>query len=98
MIKVRVSENNDVIEELSITGHAMFDDYGKDIVCAAVSGMVITTVNAIERINRESVSYIEEPFDLKVITYDETVNELLDNLISLLRELEQSYPKNIKFL
>ena len=76
----------------------MFDDYGKDIVCASVSSIVITTVNAIERIDREAISYIEEPFDLKVLYDNEIVYELLDNMISLLKELGQSYPKNIRFL
>jgi len=35
MIKIRFYENEIVIE-----GHANFDEYGKDIVCAAVSSMV----------------------------------------------------------
>ena len=84
MIKVKIKENNNEIEDISITGHAMFDDYGKDIVCAAVSSIVI--------------SYQENPFDLKVIGDNEVVYELLDNMISLLKELEQSYPNNIKIL
>ncbi len=98
MIKIRVKENNNLIEDISITGHAMFDDYGKDIVCASVSSIVITTVNAIERIDREAISYTEEPFHLKVLYDNEIVYELLDNMISILKELEQSYPQNIKFL
>lgn len=98
MIRVKIKENNNEIEDISITGHAMFDDYGKDIVCAAVSSIVITTVNAIERIDRDSISYQENPFDLKVIGDNEVVYELLDNMISLLKELEQSYPNNIKIL
>lgn len=98
MIKVKVKENNNKIEEISITGHAMFDEFGKDIVCSSVSSIVITTVNAIERIDRESISYIEQPFDLKVITENDITNELLDNMISLLKELEEQYPENIKFL
>jgi hypothetical protein len=98
MIKIKVKENNNFIEEVSITGHAMFDDYGKDIVCAAVSSIVITTVNAIERLDRDAVSYTEEPFELKVLYDNEIVYELLDNMISLLKELEQSYPKNIRFV
>ena len=34
MIKVNVIGNDDKIE---ILGHAMYDDFGKDIVCAGVS-------------------------------------------------------------
>ena len=33
-------------KDITITGHANYDTYGKDIVCAAVSATVICTVNA----------------------------------------------------
>lgn len=42
MIKVSVTKKNQQIQEVSIQGHAMYDDFGKDIVCAAVSSCVIT--------------------------------------------------------
>ena len=32
---------------ISISGHALYNDFGKDIVCSAVSSIVITTVNGI---------------------------------------------------
>ena len=98
MIKVSVKKNNEYIDKISITGHAMYDDYGKDIVCSSVSSIVITTVNAIERIDEESISYIENPFSIKVLKRNEITNILLENMISLLQELETQYPKNIKFL
>ena len=47
--------------------HAMYDDFGKDIVCSSVSSIVITTVNAIERIDNESISYTEVPFSLRIL-------------------------------
>ena len=42
MIKVEVIKKN-----ISIIGHANFDEYGKDIVCAAASSIVITSIEAI---------------------------------------------------
>ena len=98
MIKISIKKNNNYIEEVSITGHAMYDDFGKDIVCSSVSSIVITTVNAIERIDKESISYTEVPFSLKVIKESELTNTLLENMISLLQELGSQYPENIKFL
>lgn len=97
MIKIKVNKNNQKIDEVSITGHAMFDDFGKDIVCSSVSSIVITTVNAIERIDKNSISYQEEPFFIKVEKDNDITNKLLENMISLLKELELQYPKNIKF-
>ena len=45
MIKVEKKKNF-----ISISGHAMYDTLGKDIVCASVSTMVTVTVNAILKI------------------------------------------------
>lgn len=98
MIKVKIKEENNLIEEISIKGHAMYGDFGKDIVCSSVSSIVITTVNAIERIDKDAIAYIEEPFSLNVIHENEIVNELLDNMVSLLKELSEQYPDNIKFV
>ena len=47
MIKVNVKYNNNKVYELVIKGHAGYDVHGKDIVCAAVSSMAITTINNI---------------------------------------------------
>ena len=98
MIKISIKENDKYIEEISINGHAMYDDFGKDIVCSSVSSIVITTVNAIERIDKDSISYTEVPFSLRVIKESELTNILLENMISLLKELGSQYPENIKFL
>ena len=49
MISVVVSKNrNNEYLGFECKGHAGYDDYGKDIVCAAVSMLVINTINAIE--------------------------------------------------
>ena len=98
MVKVKVKSENEKVKEVLIKGHANFDDFGKDIVCASVSSIVITTVNAITRIDKDSISYDEKGFSIKVIKENDVVNELLVNMISLLKELETSYPKNIRFL
>ncbi len=36
------------IERIEISGHAESGEYGKDLVCAAVSALVITFVNSVE--------------------------------------------------
>lgn len=97
MIKVNVNKNNDIINELVIKGHAGYDVHGKDIVCAAVSGMAITTVNNIIALD-DSVCYEENSGLLKIrIKEDTEVNQkLLNNLVRMLTELESQYPKNIE--
>ncbi len=36
-------------------GHAAYADYGQDIVCAAISVLVINTVNALDEITKEPI-------------------------------------------
>ncbi len=98
MIKISIKEENKRIKEVIIKGHAFYDDFGKDIVCAAVSSIVITTVNGIESIDKDAISYDEKGFIIKVLKDDDITNKLIDNMINLLKELSEEYPKNIKFL
>ena len=98
MIKISIKEKNNEIEEILIKGHALYDDYGKDIVCASVSSIVITTVNAIESIDSEAISYDEKGFLIKLLKHDLVIDKLISNMINLLKELECDYPNNIKFL
>ena len=97
MIKVNVKKNNDNINELVIKGHAGYDVHGKDIVCAAVSSMAITTINNIIALD-DSIYYEENSGLLRIrVEKDTEINQkLLNNLIRMLSELESQYPKNIE--
>ena len=76
MIKINVIKNNDAVEKISILGHAGYDIYGKDIVCASVSSIVITTVNAILRFDDKALTYDQLKDDLE---YDQiTLKEYID--------------------
>lgn len=92
MIKVNIKE-----KQIVIKGHANYDELGKDIVCASVSSMVITTVNAILRIDNEAIKYSDgDGVIIDIIKDNEIVNKLIINLISLLEDLKKQYPKYIE--
>ncbi len=95
MIKVYIKKN-----EIVIAGHADFDLYGKDIVCASVSSVVITSVNACLRIDEKALTYKEDKDKLTIkITSDNTnVLLIIENMIAMLSELAQTYNKNIKII
>lgn len=96
MIKVYLKYNNNLIESIKITGHACYDVYGKDIVCASVSSIVITTVNAIIRLDEKTIDYTEDDgIYISVLKHEHVIDILIDNMISLLLELEKQYKKNI---
>lgn len=96
MISVEVKRKDGIIEELTIKGHAMFDTYGKDIVCAGVSSSLITTINAIISFDENAISYKENIFELENIKKDNITNKLLENLVEVLKETQKQYGKNIK--
>lgn len=96
MIKIDIQKNDKIIKKIVINGHAKFADYGKDIVCAAVSSIVTTTVNGILTINDQAIDYENnESFLINNQSFDDITNKLLDNLLNLLLELQSDYPKNI---
>ena len=95
MIKVEI-ENN----KIEIKGHANYDDYGKDIVCASVSSIVITTINAIIEFDPESIYYedLNNRILIEKLKDDDITSKLINNMIELLEELEKSYKDNIKII
>ena len=97
MIKVNITKKDNKIEKITISGHANYDRYGKDIVCAAASSIVITSVNAILKINEKAIT-VSNDDDLKIVlnTHDSVTDAIIDNMIDLLIELQEQYNKNVK--
>ncbi len=95
MIKVNILGKND---KIIIKGHALFDDFGKDIVCAGVSSVVTTTINAILTFNKDYISYLSEKdqFTISINVHNEIVDNLIKNMLDMLKNIEEDYPKNIK--
>lgn len=98
MINVKIEKENAKYKKITILGHAMYDDYGKDIVCAAVSSIATTTVNGILALNKNSLSYMvsKKGLSIDIKNTDETTQILIGNMVSLLKELEVNYPENIE--
>ena len=98
MIKVETKKENGKYVHIKILGHAMYDDYGKDIVCSAASSIVTTTVNGILSLNKGSLSYMisKQGMDIKISGMDSTTQILIQNMINLLQELENNYSNNIQ--
>ena len=81
-------------------GHAGFADYGEDIVCAAISVLVINTINSLEQITREQV-LVKKDEDAGIIgcrfinqPLKETSKAFMDSLVLGLGQIEKQYGKN----
>lgn len=97
MIKVKLLKKDNNLSKVIIKGHAMYDDFGKDIVCAAVSSTVITSVNACLSIDENSISYDDKNgLEIEIIKKDNVTNKIMKNMVSNLKELERAYPKNVQ--
>ncbi|HHU73728.1 MAG TPA: ribosomal-processing cysteine protease Prp [Clostridiales bacterium] len=97
MIQVTIYKNADnLITGYKLSGHADYSEYGSDIVCAAVSALVINTINSIENFTSdrfhleqdEKKGYIE----FHVISpISNNTNLLLNSLALGLGGIEKQY-------
>lgn len=93
MIKVKIKPN-----DITISGHAHYDEYGRDIVCSSVSSIVTTSVNAILTFDKDAIKYVvkEGLISIKIENHNDITDKLLLNMINVLADLASDYPKNIK--
>ncbi len=98
MITINIVKENKNYKKISILGHAMYADRGKDIVCSSVSSIVITTVNGILTLNKGSLSYMvgKKGMTIDIKNTDETTQLLIHNMVNLLKDLEKQYPENVE--
>lgn len=90
MIKIN-KEGNTII----LKGHSEYEVIGKDIVCSAVSTLVISTINAIKKIGGDiDYEYIEDALTVEYKS-DDVTDKLIENMIDMLKELKEQYPENI---
>ena len=83
MILIRYEE-----DKITIKGHANYSD-SEDIVCAAVSSIMYTSVNAILRFNETAIKYNDSGnvVTIDINSNDEVTDTLITNMIALYLEL-----------
>ncbi len=88
--------------KIVVKGHANFNNFGNDIVCAAVSTLVQTGIYSIQKLTEYKQKVIKEKNLLSVeINLTDSKNEqklliILETIIIGLEEIYKKYPKNIK--
>ncbi|MGM9988644.1 MAG: ribosomal-processing cysteine protease Prp [Bacillaceae bacterium] len=104
MIKITISRLKDNrIGSFTVSGHAYYDEPGKDIVCAGVSAVTVGTVNAIDQLCGISASKHTEMKHGYLQYSVPTVNEetdykaqlLLEGMLVSLRSIQEGYEKFI---
>ena len=97
MISVNVSFMGKDVKSLTVSGHANYDKYGKDIVCAGVSAVVTGGINALEsQVNNIQIINEENKLGVEVINSNEYIQIVLNTILIQLKTIENSYKKYIK--
>ncbi|HCC08261.1 MAG TPA: ribosomal-processing cysteine protease Prp [Clostridiales bacterium] len=99
MIKVKVLKKENMIYGFDIVGHAGFDKHGKDIVCSAVSVLMINTINSISNFTKDDIvvdEYVENDGHIKFLVngiYSKETEILLKSLEYGLYDINEQYGK-----
>lgn len=103
MIKVKYFYNDDFqLKGFSVKGHAEYAEYGRDIVCAAVTTHAIATINSLDVLQKVEFESVEaEEGNISCIVKDDCIKKaqlLLQHFQLAIQEIKREYPKNIKIL
>ncbi|MCT4543978.1 MAG: ribosomal-processing cysteine protease Prp [Vallitalea sp.] len=96
MINIDIFTNNGYINGFELSGHAGYSEYGKDVVCAAVSVLTINTINSIENFTDDIYDCFEDEqignISFKIM--EEVSNEsnlLLQSMVLGLESIREEY-------
>ena len=98
MIKA-VYEVNDLDQyvSLEVKGHALADEYGKDLICASVSSIMFGFMNALDALN-EDVEIKQLTNKIEVVNKSDSrvIQDYFELVIMQLKTIEESYGDFIK--
>ena len=87
-----------------MSGHALFADHGKDIVCAGASAVSFGTINAVHALTGIIPQIEQEPMDFLSCQLPEKlpsdvhdkIQVLLEGMVISLQTIEEQYGEHIK--
>ena len=97
MIRVNVfSDSEGNTRGIELKGHAGYDEYGKDIICASASALALNMANSVERFTGDGFdgSVGEETGHFTFRFTGEVSKEsklLMDSLVLGLKNIEETY-------
>lgn len=77
------------------TGHAEYDEYGKDIVCSAISAITQTALLGLHAFCK-TISHLEPgSIDVYIKKPNQKSNVILETMLLGLREIQKEHPLNL---
>ncbi len=93
MIKVSIDYDHQMVSHVKITGHAGFDEKGKDLVCAAVSSISVGTLNALDELANSDckLTLADNMIKIEVLQINERSQLIIQTMIIQLKTLYEQY-------
>jgi uncharacterized protein YsxB (DUF464 family) len=98
MIKA-VYEVNDKDQYISLTvkGHALQNEYGKDLICASVSSIMFGFMNALDALDEEvEIKQLTNKIEVVNKSDSRVIQDYFELVIMQLKTIEESYGDFIK--
>lgn len=91
-MKIKILKENNKLQSMIFQGHAT-----SQIVCAAISAILISHLNCILAFDEDAIEYKEEK-DLVTVNFikdNDYLSVIIKNLIRMIKEMQEGYPKDI---
>jgi len=97
MIRAVFEAKDDRYLSLDVCGHALSDDYGKDLICASVSSIMFGFMNALDALEEEvDIRQTDDTITVVNRSESETVQNYFELVIMQLKTIEASYGNFIR--
>ncbi len=101
MIRIALRRENGLYAGFEAKGHALFAPHGQDIVCAAVSALTTTCVNALETVAGVRAEVTVRDGEMKVALPRDAGHDaqvILSAMAQGLRDVAQQYPEHLQLI
>ena len=104
MIKATFYKADNVYTGFSLSGHAMFELDGPDVLCAAVSGMTNLVINTITEVFKAELAtvvdgdnaVIDATVEKVSMSAEFAVSGVIEGFMLQLSDLQEQYPDNLE--
>ena len=104
MIKAVFYKTDKEFTGFTLSGHAMFELDGPDVVCAAVSGMTNLVINTIREVFKADLAVkvdgdeavIDAHLDNVSMSAEYAVSGVIEGFMLQLSDLQEQYPDNLE--
>lgn len=90
-IKMKITEN---IFNCKISGHSGYDEYGKDIVCASISTLILF-LECYKRKKHEIINSSIETGNSDISVIINGNDAVIDTFIEMVCNIAEQYPNNV---